>query len=78
MPGPKKIASSRRALIQAFKDDPGFREVYEANVACCLMDEQASGVGMAMDMRAPEVRDQCAKRIMDHLFNPRELDDPTG
>ncbi len=66
------IPTARRVLIEAFVDDPGFRDVYLANIACCLMDEQG-GAKIAGDFKIGEVRDRYAEHIMNHLFNPREL-----
>ncbi len=68
------IASARRALIQAFVDDPDFRETYQANIACCLMDEQASQ-GTYTQFDDYDTRMAYAERIMQQLFNPRELID---
>lgn len=79
VPEPTSIPEARRALIQAFKDDPGFRDVYVANIACCLMDEEASSPNLYYQtFQDYDTRMAYAERIMGHLFNHRELDEPSG
>jgi hypothetical protein len=57
------IKKAREVIVKAFKDDPGFRDTYVANVACVLLD---SGI---KDFRNDEVRNQVADQILKRILS---------
>ena len=56
------IAQARQRMIKAFADDPDFRNVYVANIACAIMDN-AEGF-----TRNKAKRDALAEKIMACIF----------
>jgi hypothetical protein len=61
------IKNARFALKKAFKDDPGFRKTYEANIAEILLADQDSEAPANLATRADcnVLADQLIKRILE-------------
>jgi len=39
----KKIANARKTMAEAFEKDPGFRDVYQANITMYIWDRKREG-----------------------------------
>ena len=57
-----KIPNARKAFREAFKKDDGFREMYIANIACCLHDNNSR------DLSWRECN-ELADKLLDLIFN---------
>lgn len=69
--GEPSILNARRVIARALKGDPGFRESYLANIACCIMDfEAARHVEPAMPVgpMSTAQREMLADQILILLF----------
>lgn len=61
-----EIGKARRIMREAFEEDPGFKSVYEANIACLLMDNIP---GLKWGQKAIDLRNKVATMIMDRMFS---------
>ena len=60
-----EIGKARRIMREAFAEDEEFRKVYEANIACWLMDNLP---GLKRGQKAIDRRNKVAGIILHNLF----------
>lgn len=60
-----EIGKARRVMREAFAEDEEFRQTYEANIACWLMD---SIPGLKRGQKAIDLRNKVARLILHNIF----------
>ena len=67
------IQEARETMWATFARDPGFQEVYIANIACILMDAQEE-YGMKLDLSDYRVRMAVARRVFEHMYKESDVE----
>ena len=69
--GAPSILNARQAIIDAFAEDPAWRQTYVDNIACVIMDFDKE-MNRPPLIRVPlshELCNQLAERILNHIFS---------
>lgn len=60
----REIIKARKTMVKAFEEDPGFRDVYQANIAMYIWDRKREGVTFNKE-QCNEVADGLIKLIFE-------------